>query len=284
MSQQENGKSPILYNFEKQLPRLTSAEKKATEYIIQNPEKVIGFSIAALAEAAGVSEPTIVRTCRSLGYNGYQNFKIALAQDIVKPQQFVNENLSADDNMQDILRKVFNGTIQTLNFTHESLNWKDVERAAKLITSAGKIHIFGVGASGSLAMDLYHKLIRLDICAYAYTDAHLQAICAAHAKKGDVIFAISHSGSSKIVVDNARIAKNNGADLITLTSIGKSPLSKLADISLYTVSDETNYRLLSISSRHAGLAIIDSIYTYIAMQTNEIQAMKVEQAMQPLKY
>ena len=109
-----------------------------------------------------------------------------------------------------------------------------------------------------------------------YTDAHLQAICAAYAKKGDVIFAISHSGSSKSVVDNAQHAKENGATILTLTSMGSSPLTKLADVSLFTASEETKYRIVSISSRLAGLTIIDTIYTYIALQKEDIKNMKVE--------
>ena len=100
MSEFETNKSAIIYKFEKLMPFLSAAEKKATEYIIQNPEKVVGFSVASLAEAAGVSEPTIVRACRSLGFSGYQNFKIALAQDIVKPQEFVNEQISPEDDTQ----------------------------------------------------------------------------------------------------------------------------------------------------------------------------------------
>lgn len=277
-------KTAILYKIEKLIPTLSKTERRVADYVIQNPETVIELSVAALAETTGVSDATVVRTCRSLGFSGYQNFKIALAQDIVKPQQFVHEDILYDDNVQDIMLKVFGGTIQTLKFTYSTLSWEDVAAAAKAIISAKAVHVFGVGASGAIAIDLHHKLLRLGICADVYTDAHLQAICAAYAKKRDVIFAISHSGSSKSVVDNAQHAKENGATILTLTSMGSSPLTKLADVSLFTASEETKYRIVSISSRLAGLTIIDTIYTYIALQKEDIKNMKVEKAMEKLKY
>ena len=150
--------------------------------------------------------------------------------------------------------------------------------------SARRIFIFGIGASGAIAQDLQHKLLRLGLDACSNADAHLQAITSAYCTCEDVVVAISHSGSSKIIVDNVRMARDNGAKVISLTSVGRSPLSKMADICLFTASLETKYRILAISSRIAELTIIDSIYTYIAMRCDSIKQMKVEKAMKDLKY
>ena len=154
----------------------------------------------------------------------------------------------------------------------------------EVLQGARRIAIFGVGASGAIASDLQHKLQRLDLNAQAYVDSHLQALSAAYLTEEDVVLAISHSGSSRVVVDNVRIAKENGAKVITLTNIGRSPLSKLADISLFTASQETKFRILAISSRIAELTILDCIYTYIALHTDGANSMKVEKAMENLKY
>ena len=137
-----------------------------------------------------------------------------------------------------------------------------------------------MGASGAIASDLQHKLQRLNLNAQAYVDPHLQAMSAAYLTEADVVLAISHSGSSRVVVDNVRIARENGAKVISLTNIGRSPLSKLADVSLFTASQETKFRILAISSRIAELTILDCIYTYIALHTDGANSMKVEKAME----
>ncbi len=284
MAIQEHGSPALILKIQRLMPGLSKSEQSVASYIMQHPEEVIYLSVAALADNSGVSDPTVVRTCQKLGFTGYQDLKVTLAQDIVSPLQSINEEILPDDDMQKIISKVFQGTIHTLEFTYDTLNVADIKAAADTLSGAGKILIFGLGGSGPIAMDLQHKLLRLGLTAVAYTDPHLQAIGSAYATKNDAVFAISHSGSSRSVVDNTRIAKTNGAKIISLTSIGQSPLTKLADISLFTASTETRYRIVAISSRIAELTIIDSIYTYLAMRCDSVKDMKVEKAMEDLKY
>ena len=284
MAEHDSNLPSLVLKMKKLMPSFSKSERAVAEYIVKHPEEVIYLSIAALAENSGVSDPTVVRTCQKLGFSGYQSLKVTLAQDIVNPLQSVHEEVSPDDDMQKIISKVFQGTIHALKFTHDTLSSADVEAAAKALMGARKVLIFGLGGSGPIAMDIQHKLLRLGMDAVAYTDPHLQALTSAYVEDGDVVFAISHSGSSKSIVDNARKAKDNGASIISLTSMGRSPLSKLADVSIYTASSETRYRIVAISSRIAELTIIDSIYTYIAMRSEGIKSMKVEKAMEDLKY
>lgn len=266
------------------LGTLSKSEQAVASYIIEHPDEVIYLSVAALAENSGVSDPTVVRTCQKLGFSGYQDLKVTLAQDIVTPLQSVNEEVRPEDDMQKIVDKVFQSTVHTLEFTHDTLNVPDVESAAKTIMAARRIAIFGLGGSAAIAMDLQHKLFRLGLQASAYTDPHMQAMASAYVDERDVVFAISHSGSSKSVVDNTRMAKTNSAKIISMTNMGRSPLSRLADISLFTASTETKYRIVAISSRIAELTVIDSIYTYLAMRSTAVKQMKVERAMEGLKY
>lgn len=283
MSKLEN-RSALVLKIENAMPNLSKSERAVASYIVKNPEQVVYLSVAALAENCGVSDPTVVRMCQKLGFSGYQSLKLAMAAAVLSPTQTVHEAVSAEDDMKTVTEKVFQSAVFALQFTKDTLDFKAMEAAAQALSNAKRIVIFGMGASGSIAADLQHKLLRLGMNAAVYTDSHLQAIACSYLERRDVVFAISHSGSSKAVVDTAAIAKKQGATVITLTSSGKSPLSKLADISLTTMSSETKYRVVAISSRAAALTIVDSIYTYLAMHCEDAMSLKVEKNMQHLKY
>ena len=156
--------------------------------------------------------------------------------------------------------------------------------AAQTLMNARKIVIFGLGGSAAVAMDLHHKLLRLGLDASVYTDPHLQVIACNYLDDRDAVFAVSHSGSSRCIVDSTQVAKKRGAKVISLTSAGKNPLSKLANVSLTTNSRETKYRVVSIASRVAALTIADSIYTFIAMRTAGARSLQIEKSMEKLKY
>lgn len=284
MAPKETGTPAVVLKIKELIPTLSKSEQVVANYIIENPDQVITLSVAALADAAGVSDPTVVRCCKRLGFVGYQDLKVTLAQSIVTPLQNIHEEISNEDDIQKIVSKVFLSAIHTLQYTHDTILPGEIQAAAEMLMGARRIYLFGLGASGPIVSDLHHKLLRLGLNVSVYVDAHLQALTTAYCTDEDVIFAISHSGSSRIIIDNIRKARNNGAKIISLTSIGRSPLSKLADICLHTASMETKYRILAMSSRIAELTIIDSIYTYIAMHSEGIKHMKVEAAMKELKY
>ena len=106
-------------------------------------------------------------------------------------------------------------------------------------------------------------MLKLGLNATAYTDNHMQAIAVSHANEKSVVIGISHSGRSKDIIQALQIAKENGATTIAITNVGKSPLCKVSDIILRTVSDETNYRILGLTSRLTQLVIVDAIYSYL---------------------
>ena len=276
----------LLLRMEAMRDSLGQAERKVVDYILENPEKVIYLSVAGLAEQSGVSDATVVRACRKLGLSGYQDFKVTLAQDIVTPMQSIHEEISEKDSPSEIVDKVFQGTMQALTLTHDSLNVDSIVSAADAMEHARRVIILGMGSSHSVAIDLQHKLMRLGIDAVAFMDSHMQTIAASLLTPKDVVFAISHSGSSKDVVDNTKLAKRNGAITISMTSVGSSPLSKITDIQLYTASKETRYRIVALSSRIAQETIIDTIYTLIAIRDRKYVDgfHKIEKAIQKKKY
>ncbi len=280
----ENQTPALILRLKRMMDTLSKSERAVCECIIAHPEEVIYLSVAALADNSGVSEPTVVRTCQKLGFTGYQDLKITLIQNIAAPIDNGYEIVTEDDDIQTIVNKVFAGSSAALDLTRDTLNAQDLKHAADAMLNACDIYIFGVGGSSSVVSDMHHKLLRLGLNASAYTDAHLGAIVAAYARENDVVVAISQSGSSKIVVDNTHMAKQNGAKIISITGMGKSPLSKMADIAIFAASSEAKYRIMSLSSRIAELSIIDSMYTYMAFKLGKVSDMRAEKSMGKYKY
>ncbi len=276
--------SALIFKIRSLIPELSKSEAMVAEYISGNPGEVIKLSVSALADCCGVSEPTVIRACRNIGFSGYQALKIALIQSLNAPVQCAGEEVSAEDSMQSAIGKVFAAALDAVTLTRDNMNLSDMENAAEALLRARRIFIFGVGGSAAVASDVQHKFSRLGLDAVAYSDMNLQAIVSAFAKEEDVVFSISHSGSSKAVVDNTQIAKSNGATVITLSSMGKSPLTELADISLFTSANETRYRIVAISSRIAELTIIDTLYSYMSFRTGNEENLKIEKVIEDQMY
>ena len=186
---------------------LSKSEERVISYIIDHPEEVVYLSVSGLAEKSGVSDATVVRTCRKIGMSGYQDLKVTLAQDIVTPLQSIHEEITEHDNDITIMEKVFQSTIHTLKFTYDTFKIESISKAVELICASKQIAIIGLGNSNSIAVDAMHKFMRLGINAYAFTDSHMQMIKSSYLSKDDLVFAISHSGSSKDVVDAAATAR-----------------------------------------------------------------------------
>lgn len=276
--------SAVLIRIRSAIPELSRSEATVAEYICDHGDEVINQSVSALADCCGVSEPTVIRACRTLGFSGYQALKIALIQSASAAVSCVGEEVMPHDGMTEIIQKVFAAANDAVTLTRESLDPASMQKAAEALLDANRIYIFGVGGSAAVASDVQHKFSRLGLNATAYSDLNVQAIVATFAKPGDVVFAISHSGSSKVVVDNSALAKANGATVISLSSLGKSPLTELADISLYTAANETRYRIVAISSRIAELTIIDSLYSYMSFRAGKDENLVIEKAIENQMY
>ena len=247
--------------------KMGKAEKRIADWIFENPKKIISLSIIELAEQCGCGEATIVRFAKRLGLNGYQELKFSLAAE--EGGSKVSTHISACDSTYEIYQKVCNDIYLSLEKTKESLKADALAKAAEAICSAGKIAIFGLGNSSAIAIDASHKFMRAGLNTHSYTDNHMQVIAASHLTEGDVAIGISHSGSSKDIVEALKIAKDHGAVTIAITNSGKSPILKQSDIVLATTSEETKYNILALNSRIAQLAIIDTLYFYIVYNRSE---------------
>lgn len=264
---------------------LGKAEKKIADWILNNPGEILSLSIVELAEQCKCGEATIVRFAKRLGFTGYQELKISLAQET--QGTVVNVNMSSEDNAFEIYEKVCNDIYCSLERTKKILDKDALEQTAKVIMAANKIIVLGLGNSAAVAMDAAHKLLRAGYNAFAYTDNHMQVIAASHLNPGDVAIAISHSGSSKDVVDALAVAREHGAVTVSITNKGKSPIQKHSDLVLHTASDETQYNILALNSRIAQLSIIDALYFHIVYQQSEkaLESIKdTEKSLKTKKY
>jgi len=243
------------------------AEKRIADWIFENPGKIISLSIVELADLCKCSEATIVRFSKRLGFGGYQELKISIAAE--GGAASISTGITADDTPFGIYEKVCNDIYMSMEKTKKSLDEKSLKAACDKISAADKIVVFGLGNSASVATDVSHKFLRAGLNSVAYSDNHMQVIAASHLKEGDVAIGISHSGSSKDIVDALKLAREHGAATIAITNSGKSPLLKFADIALFTSADETEYSILALNSRIVQLAIVDSIYHYIVLNHSE---------------
>lgn len=248
---------------------LAKKELEAAEYMVSHQEQLIYLSITELAELVGSSEATITRVCSKLGYGGFQALKVNVARELTTPQEKIHEDLSPDASVGTIIDRIFLSAVQTLQLTQQSIDPAVIEAGIEAIYKARRIIIVGNGNSGSVAMDAQHKFLRIGLNVHAYTDDHLQMIAVSSMTQQDVLLAISHSGSSRNVVEAAKLAREQGATVISLTGVNSSPVSKYSTICLHTCSQETRYRIYAISSRMAELTIIDTIYTGVALKMGD---------------
>ncbi len=245
---------------------LFPAEQKIAECILANPSQAIGFSVQELAEAAQTSRATIVRFCRTLDYSGYKEFKLALATEIRGTVNLKLENISRDDDVMAITRKVFHSDLQAIADSLAVLEGAEMERAVEALDNASRIELYGVGSSASTALDAYYRFLGLGLPVNMVSDPYMQAIVSSQLGPGQVALAISHSGKTEEVIFALRKAKETGAITICLTSNNRAEMIRHADIKLITAARETSFRSQAMAGRIAHLSVVDALYVNLAMR------------------
>ena len=244
-------------------PSLRPSEQKVASYILEHPEDVIHLSVTELSKRCGVSDAAIIKFCQRIGYKGYQEMKIYLAKELVSPTLEIYGEIERNDEIKTVKEKIFRMNTQALQDTRKLLDDDALEQAANAIAGATKVNIYGVGASGFVAMDAQLKLLRIGIEATSFYDAHVQTYLAALLSPGDVALAISDSGNTKDVVRALLVAKERGAKTICITSAPDSAVSKAADIKLYTAATESIFRsgaIASASPNFLSLTFFSSVW------------------------
>ncbi len=250
----------------KSYDKLTNAEKRIADIILKDPHGVLEMSISELAKLANVkSEASVVKFYRKLGLSGFQQLKVLLTQELVRSSmELVYEDVEEGDSTRIVAEKIFKATAKAIFDTLATLDMKSVEKAVDLFEKADRIAFFGFGGSGAVALDAFHKFIRIGKnCIYS-TDEHIMATIICGMTPGDLLVLISHSGETKSLVAFAERALDMGIPVIVLTGNRESSLAKRSTVTLATNTREIKFRTDAMTSRIVQLVILDTIYTLLA--------------------
>ena len=251
------------------LPSLAPAEQRVGELVLHDPKAFAHLPVRELAERAHVSKPTVVRFCRSMGYDGLADFKLKLAGHANEGVPFIHRSVDPDDKPADVLVKVIDNSVAAFLQYRNAASPIQLEQAGLAILRTWKqgqrLEFYAAGNSGIVAPDGQHKISRLGITCLSSSDGHVQVLSATLLRPGDCAVIVSNSGRTRDLLDAAEIAKANGATVIAITA-SHSPLASLCDIHLAADHPEGYDVYSPMVSRLLHLLIIDVLATHVALQ------------------
>jgi len=249
---------------------LSPTQKRIADFVLSNSDGVFLLSLSQLAEKCDTSETTILRFLHKLGFDSYQVFRVRIAQDASSHSgQAIYEEIQVGDSLAQIRQKVIMSTVNSIQDLDNLISTQVLEQVATLMSKAGRMLFCGLGASGVVATDAFHKFLRLGIDAACFNDTHFMNIACSHVDANTLVFAVSHSGESRDILEAAALAKKNQAKVIALTSYAHSTIAKQADYVLLSSSNETKFRSDAMSSRILQLVIIDILYVAVVLKLGE---------------
>lgn len=251
------------------LSSLAPAEQRVGKLVLADPRAFANLPVSELADRAHVSKPTVVRFCRSIGYDGLTDFKRKLAGSVSEGVPFIHRSVDTDDKTGDVMVKVIDNTVAAFLKYRNDASTGTIEKAAQAIAdtyqTGRRIEFYGAGNSGIVAQDAQHKFFRLGVNAIAYSDGHMQVMSASMLTPGDCAVVISNSGRTRDLMDACDIARNKGATTIVITASG-SPLAASGNIHLAANHPEGFDRYSPMVSRLLHLLIIDILATCVALR------------------
>jgi len=251
------------------LPSLPPAEQRVGKLVLSDPRSFAKLPVSELADRAHVSKPTVVRFCRSIGYDGLSDFKLKLVGSVSEGVPFVHRSVDADDKINDVVVKVIDNAVAAFLKYRNDASTPAIDRAAEALVQAhrqGKrVEFYGVGNSGIVAQDAQHKFFRLGLNSIAYSDGHMQVMSATLLGPGDCAVIVSNSGRTRDLMDACDIARRKGASTLVITASG-SPLASAGHVHLAADHPEGFDRYSPMVSRLLHLLIIDILATRVALR------------------
>jgi RpiR family carbohydrate utilization transcriptional regulator len=255
----------MLEQIQAQLKTLSKSERKVAEQILIAPQQAMHSSIAMLARAADVSEPTVNRFCHRMGTRGFPDFKLQLAQSLAKSPNWVSRDVEENDSAESYSRKIFDSALAGLSRVRQQLDLHVIHHAVLALTQAHKIAFFGLGASAVVAHDATNKFLRFNVPVIWSEDIVIQRMSCINSGPNDVFVLISHTGRTKNMIELARLARVNGSTTLAITSAG-SPLAMEATLALTLDVPEDTDIYLPMVSRLAQLTVIDVLATGFTLE------------------
>lgn len=256
---------------------LSKSEKRVAQIILEHPKEYVTATMNELATAAGVSEPTIVRFCRTLRLSGYREFRLRLAQDLASQVHYQHSRIDANDSAALLIDKVIGGAISSLSGIRSQLAENVVDDSIALLSTSQRIEVYGVGGAGIVVSDAQLKFSRLGLNSQAYSDSYLQRVAAGMLDEKSCVLAISNSGCSKDLIANCKLAKKSGATVISITA-SNSPLATLSHLHLAVDLDDSDDYLEPIKARIAHMAVVDTLAIGLAVRSKPAYLERLRQA------
>ena len=253
--------SGCIYTIKSKYKTLSEKERVIADYILTNPANAVHPSIEQLADHIGISESTLVRFVRKLGYPGFQRFRIALATETIGPAARMYETPISEQD--DDVEVVFNSAIATLELSKRIVDRAAMHAAAKLITKGKRLLIFGLGGSNIVAHDAYHKFIRTGIDCTMADDYHMQLMLASQTCGQCTALVISHTGVNMDTLAIVEELRKKQCNIIILTSNPRSVLARSGNVVLSVQVASTSFVSEAFSARIAHLVVVDALYVEI---------------------
>jgi DNA-binding MurR/RpiR family transcriptional regulator len=254
------------------LPSLSNSEEKLAAFILHSPTSLRDLSSQKLAATVGVSQSSVVKFAQKLNYKGYPALKLAILDDISNAKadhQKLHGSIRVDDDYITMSNKLVQSKIAVLQQTQSLNDQKAINQSVDMLLQAKRVMLTGLGGSALVAKDFCFKLQKLGISAMSEVDGHAQLALVNTLDSHDLVFALSESGATREVVNVVKQAKENSTPIISITKFGKTAVSNMADIKLYSVAEEASTRISSILARTAQELIIDVLFITLMQRSDK---------------
>ncbi|MCG4282228.1 MurR/RpiR family transcriptional regulator [Lacticaseibacillus saniviri] len=246
---------------------LSDTEQRLADYLSAHQSEASHLTISALSKATHISTATISRFAKNLGFQNFQALKMALAQPDSQASTLFVE-ISPHDSLTKMASKIFHSNIDALEATNAALTEDQLEQATDLITNAEHVGLYGLGASNIVALDGYHKFLRTPIDVLYAQDYHMQLMTLTRLGPNDVAIIVSHSGENHDAIALAQLACDRGVPVIVITSSANATLTKLADVTLLSIAEESQYRTEALHALIAQMSLMDALFMLTAIKTD----------------
>jgi DNA-binding MurR/RpiR family transcriptional regulator len=260
----------ILITIRSLLPNLAPVEQRVAQAVLDDPSGVAWRSISEFAQSCGTSATSVVRFCRAVGLRGYPDLRLALAGAVASKDAAAvvaaSSDIDPDDDPVTIIKKIAYADAAAVTDTAGRLDVGVLVQVVDALEASGRIDLYGVGASGLVAVDLQTKLQRIGRPAFAFPDPHMAMTSAALRGEGDIAIGLSHTGTTVDTIDALAEARSHGATTVTITNFPWSPITEVADLVLLTAARETTFRSGAMTSRIAQLTVVDCLFVMLAQR------------------
>ncbi len=261
---------------------LSPSERKVADYALENMSTFLRMSVDELKDNIGVSGPTVLRFCRSLGYEGLKDFRISMAQHMRSYKEYFYDDGDRKSGMPQLVERILREEAELIGVTMRCMDMEALDRAAELIVSSPRVCFFGVGTSADICHDAMRKLIRLNKSAWAFDDLHDAVMLLSVLTPEDLIFCVSHSGRTAEVADMLRLGRKKGVPTILMTSFPDEKMKAENRVVLRTYAKEDAQSRLGLLTRIGQYAVFDALYMAVISRMHENAVEFMEQTTRDL--